>query len=59
MHDALWQGAGAADTAGLTKVVLARRSDVAFRGALDALQLLAALQERDPRAYQFCLQVAC
>jgi isochorismate synthase EntC len=45
------------DSAGLTKVVLARRSDVRFKGTLDPLQLLASLQERDPRAYQFCLQV--
>ena len=29
---------------GLTKVVLARRSDIAFRGHLDPLLLLAALQ---------------
>ena len=42
---------------GLTKVVLARRSDVQFRGTLDPLLLLEALQERDPRAYQFCLQL--
>jgi isochorismate synthase EntC len=30
---------------------------VLFRGDLDPLLLLAALQERDPRAYQFCLQL--
>lgn len=42
---------------GLTKVVLARRSDVQFRGTLDPLLLLETLQERDPRAYQFCLQL--
>ncbi|KAL6744836.1 ADC synthase, partial [Haematococcus lacustris] len=36
----------------LAKVVLARRSRVAVTGALDALWLLEALQERDPRAYQ-------
>jgi anthranilate/para-aminobenzoate synthase component I len=41
----------------LTKVVLARRTDVCFRGMLDPLLLLETLQERDPRAYQFCLQL--
>ena len=43
------------DSGRLTKVVLARRSDVLFRGALDPLALLEALQDRDPRAYQVCL----
>ena len=39
------QGQGFVDgESGLTKVVLARRSDVAFRGTLDPLMLLAALQ---------------
>lgn len=39
------QGQGVLDAqSGLTKVVLARRSDVAFRGTLDPLSLLAALQ---------------
>ncbi|KAK9806829.1 hypothetical protein WJX72_004058 [[Myrmecia] bisecta] len=42
---------------GLTKVVLARRSDVQFRGLLDPLALLQTLQERDPRAYQIYLQL--
>ena len=53
------QGDNIADgaDAALTKVVLARRSDVRFTGALDPLTLLATLQERDPRAYQFLLQV--
>ena len=53
------QGAGAAEAAdaALSKVVLARRSDVRFSGALDPLTVLATLQERDPRAYQFFLQV--
>ena len=41
-----------AQQAALSKVVLARRSDVTFRGKLDPLALLEALQERDPRAYQ-------
>ncbi len=36
------RGAGGA----LTKVVLARRSDVRFRGRLDPLALLATLQAR-------------
>jgi isochorismate synthase EntC len=38
-------------------VVLARRTDVTLRGAVDPLALLEALQERDPRAYQIMLQV--
>ena len=42
--------AGAASA--MTKVVLARRSDVLFRGQLDPLALLETLQDRDPRAYQ-------
>lgn len=42
---------------GLTKVVLARRTDVAISGRLDPLSLLEALGERDPRAYQIMLQV--
>jgi len=41
-----------AQQAALSKVVLARRSDVTFSGDLDPLALLEALQERDPRAYQ-------
>lgn len=41
------QGQGIVDAqSGLTKVVLARRSDIAFRGHLDPLLLLAALQVR-------------
>lgn len=36
----------------LTKVVLARRSDVVFHGHLDPMILLETLQDRDPRAYQ-------
>ena len=39
------QGQGVVDPeSGLTKVVLARRSDVAYRGNLDPLLLLGALQ---------------
>ena len=45
-------GGDGASSSGLTKVVLARRSDVLFRGHLDPLVLLETLQERDPRAYQ-------
>ncbi|GMH33012.1 hypothetical protein BSKO_00846 [Bryopsis sp. KO-2023] len=41
----------------LTKVVLARKSDHHLSGALSALELLLALQERDPSAYQLCLSV--
>ena len=37
---------------GLTKVVLARRSDVAYRGDLDPLLLLGALQV--PSSPQIC-----
>ena len=41
------QGQGIVDAqSGLTKVVLARRSDIAFKGHLDPLLLLAALQVR-------------
>lgn len=48
------QGVGGAVTVagcggGLTKVVLARRSEVLFRGELDPLALLAALQVRRTR----------
>ena len=43
---------------GLTKVVLARRTDVSITGRLDPLSLLEALGERDPRAYQIMLQVS-
>lgn len=45
------------DAGGLTKVVLARRTDVAIEGRVEPLALLEALQERDPRAYQIMLQV--
>ncbi|KAK9837268.1 hypothetical protein WJX81_002656 [Elliptochloris bilobata] len=48
---------GEAGSDRLTKVVLARRTDVRFTGQLDALSLLATLQERDPRSYQAFLQV--
>lgn len=48
--------AGSAEE-GLTKVVLARRSDVIFQGSLDPACLLEALQERDPRAYQLLLRL--
>ena len=44
------------DAGGLTKVVLARRTDVAIEGRVEPLALLEALQERDPRAYQTMLQ---
>jgi isochorismate synthase len=48
---------GAPGDGALTKVVLARRSDVALAGRLEPLELLEALQERDPRAYQVALQL--
>ena len=39
------QGQGVVDPeSGLTKIVLARRSDVTYRGDLDPLLLLGALQ---------------
>lgn len=44
-------------TRGLTKVVLARRTDVQVEGKVDPISLLEALQERDPRAYQVLLQL--
>ena len=40
----------------LTKVVLARRTDVRVRGDVDPLALLSALEDKDPRAYQVLLQ---
>ena len=49
--------AGDGSPAGLTKVVLARRTDVTLAGRLDPLALLEALHERDPRAYQLALQM--
>lgn len=42
---------------GLTKVVLARRTDLELEGDVDPLQVLGALQERDSRAYQIFMQV--
>lgn len=42
---------------GMSKVVLARRTDLQLQGHLDPLSLLGALQERDPRAYQILLQL--
>ncbi len=36
----------------LTKAVLARRTELRVMGRLPPLELLEALQERDPRAYQ-------
>ena len=46
LMDAVYmQGQGVVDPeSGLTKVVLARRSDVTYRGDLDPLLLLGALQ---------------
>ena len=41
-----------------TKVVLARRSDLLIRGAVDPLVLLKVLQDRDPRAYQIMIQLS-
>ncbi|DBA90081.1 TPA: hypothetical protein ACH3X1_003400 [Trebouxia sp. C0004] len=58
--DGGFEGAGTAlldEPSALTKVVLARRSDVKFSGKLDPLALLHALQERDPRSYQIYLQL--
>lgn len=42
----------------LAKAVLARRTDIQIDGRLNALDLLQALQERDPKAYQVYLQMA-
>eukprot|EP00887_Chlorella_sp_A99_P005642 scaffold1.g5642.t1 len=50
-------GEDVGSNSGLTKVVLARRTDVTLEGRLDPLSLLEALQERDPRAYQVALQM--
>jgi isochorismate synthase / 2-succinyl-5-enolpyruvyl-6-hydroxy-3-cyclohexene-1-carboxylate synthase / 2-succinyl-6-hydroxy-2,4-cyclohexadiene-1-carboxylate synthase / o-succinylbenzoate synthase len=43
---------------GMSKIVLARRTDLQLEGHLDPLTLLEALQERDPRAYQVFLQLS-
>ena len=49
-------GGTAHDPSALTKVVMARRSDVALPQPLDPLDLLSTLQQsRDPRCYQFAL----
>ncbi len=40
---------------GLTKCVLARRTELRLDAPLDALGTLTALQQRDPRAYQIFL----
>lgn len=50
-------GSGASASSGMTKVVLARRTDFELRGRPDPLELLTALQERDPRAYQLLLEL--
>jgi isochorismate synthase / 2-succinyl-5-enolpyruvyl-6-hydroxy-3-cyclohexene-1-carboxylate synthase / 2-succinyl-6-hydroxy-2,4-cyclohexadiene-1-carboxylate synthase / o-succinylbenzoate synthase len=42
---------------GLTKVVLARKTEMRIHGVIDPLALLQALQDRDPRAYQVMLQL--
>ena len=44
-------------TDNLTKVVLARRTQTVLPSSADPFSTLVALQERDPRAYQFCLQL--
>jgi len=41
----------------LAKVVLARRTQTIIPASMDPFSTLAALQELDPRAYQFCLQL--
>eukprot|EP00249_Psilotum_nudum_P024790 c29294_g1_i4 orf=1-2574(-) len=40
----------------LSKVVLARRTELEVDTAIDPLTLLASLQEKDSVAYQFCIQ---
>ncbi|KAJ7550965.1 hypothetical protein O6H91_07G126900 [Diphasiastrum complanatum] len=42
---------------GLLKVVLARRTELAVDGYVDPVSLLSGLQEKDPVAYQFCIQL--
>jgi len=41
-----------ARSGGLTKVVMARRTELALRNGVDALELMQVLQDRDPKAYQ-------
>ncbi|KAK9841086.1 hypothetical protein WJX84_008308 [Apatococcus fuscideae] len=43
---------------GMSKLVLARQTNISFDGRLDPLNLLAALQERDPRSYQLFIQLS-
>ncbi|KAK9847737.1 hypothetical protein WJX84_001736 [Apatococcus fuscideae] len=49
---------GMVEEAGMSKLVLARQTNVHFNGSLDPLNLLAALQERDPRSYQLFIQLS-
>ncbi|NVM22474.1 MAG: isochorismate synthase [Desulfobacterales bacterium] len=44
------------ESGGIDKVVLARRTDVAFRGAVDAVDYLHALKKNNNRCYCFLLQ---
>jgi len=37
---------------GLTKVVMARRTELALQDEVDAVELMQVLQDRDPKAYQ-------
>ncbi len=48
---------GGKGSKGMSKIVLARRTDLQLEGHIDPLTLLEALQERDPRAYQVFLQL--
>ena len=41
----------------LTKVVLARRTDLSLDGTLDPVALVRGLQDKDPRAYQVMIQL--
>jgi isochorismate synthase/2-succinyl-5-enolpyruvyl-6-hydroxy-3-cyclohexene-1-carboxylate synthase/2-succinyl-6-hydroxy-2,4-cyclohexadiene-1-carboxylate synthase/O-succinylbenzoate synthase len=42
---------------GLVKLVLARRTNMIFDEDIDCCELLASLQEKDPKAYQFMLRL--
>eukprot|EP00850_Spirogloea_muscicola_P023297 SM000345S12838 [mRNA] locus=s345:73550:85963:+ [translate_table: standard] len=52
----LWDPA-AIDHMPLTKVVMARKSELVLDHPADPLELLQGLQEKDPSAYQFALQL--
>lgn len=45
------------DAIGISKVVLARKTKLEVDTVLDPLTLVSILQDKDPNAYQFCIQL--